>query len=123
VDGVLRPIKIHDVSVGKTHVAVTLDNAVVQPDAKFGRDVLVFGQFLKSRGLALPYLLCIDLLYGGIAAGNNTECQLGLPKRSNVAIPQHPMPLPYSASPVLAKDKGTVDEFGSGTTSPVPHRR
>jgi hypothetical protein len=43
VDGVLRPIRIHDVSVGKTHVAVTLDNAVVQPDATFGRDVVMFG--------------------------------------------------------------------------------
>lgn len=33
-----EPIAIKDISVGNAHIAIVLDNAVEQPNAKFGRD-------------------------------------------------------------------------------------
>lgn len=41
----IEPIPIKQLSVGNTHIAVVLDNAVQQPGGiAFGRDVFVFGK-------------------------------------------------------------------------------
>ncbi|ETS63172.1 hypothetical protein PaG_02952 [Moesziomyces aphidis] len=67
--GQTHPVPIHSISVGKPgHVALVLDT--VEPDGHmaFGRDVMVWGA--------------------------NAGFQLGVGKRSNLAVPQHLKPLP-----------------------------
>lgn len=49
-DNAIGPIDIHSISVGNTHVAAVLDNAVTQKDIAFGRDV-----FIWSRRVSLVY--------------------------------------------------------------------
>ncbi|GAA94139.1 hypothetical protein E5Q_00787 [Mixia osmundae IAM 14324] len=91
----IAPIAVHDLSVSSTHCAITLDNAVVQHDAKFGRDVFVWG--------------------------HNESYQLGTGKRSNLAVPQHLPPLPY---PNPAKISNAPESaLSSGTPSPMAHHR
>ncbi|KAG0151988.1 hypothetical protein CROQUDRAFT_103330 [Cronartium quercuum f. sp. fusiforme G11] len=89
------PIGIRNISVGKTHVAAVLDNAVSCDGKSFGRDVFLWGQ--------------------------NADCQLGNQKRANVAIPQHISPLPKLNKDNPAKEAGEV--VSSGTISPMPHHR
>ena len=91
--GMILPIPIYDITVGKSHIIAVLDNAITQDDAQFGRDVFVWG--------------------------HNVNYQLGTGKRSNLALPQHLPPLPYPLVTVPA----TKDEIKSGTNAHMPHNR
>ncbi|KAI5481674.1 mitochondrial protein [Pseudohyphozyma bogoriensis] len=94
--GRTEPIGIRSISVGKTHIAAVLDNAVEQPGGiKFGRDVFVWG--------------------------HNEHYQLGTGRRSNLASPQHLSPLPYPGLTTVVDT--SVDTPPSGTLSPMPHSR
>uniref|UniRef100_V5ERW9 Putative mitochondrial protein n=2 Tax=Kalmanozyma brasiliensis (strain GHG001) TaxID=1365824 RepID=V5ERW9_KALBG len=67
--GMTHPVPIHSISVGKPgHVALVLDTVESAGHLAFGRDVMVWGA--------------------------NAGFQLGLSKRSNLAVPQHLKPLP-----------------------------
>ncbi|GAA5989681.1 hypothetical protein JCM11641_007278 [Rhodosporidiobolus odoratus] len=91
--GRVEAIKIRDVQAGEGHVAVVLDNAIAHPSGvTFGRDVLVWGQ--------------------------NEHYQLGTGKRSNLAIPQHLAPLPYTGEDL---SRGAVE--ASRGASPDPSAR
>ncbi|KAL8290644.1 hypothetical protein RQP46_002902 [Phenoliferia psychrophenolica] len=90
-------IPIRTISVGRTHVAIVLDNAVDQGQVKFGRDVFVLGQ--------------------------NEFYQLGTGKRSNLSTPQHLPPLPYSGLTPALLTPDSPDLLSSGTLSPMPHSR
>ncbi|GAA5840388.1 hypothetical protein JCM11251_006546 [Rhodosporidiobolus azoricus] len=96
--GRVESIKIRDVQAGDGHVAVVLDNAVSHASGvSFGRDVFVWG--------------------------HNEHYQLGTGKRSNLAIPQHLAPLPYTAPRKEEQPATTESVISSGTTSPMPHNR
>ncbi|SPO22154.1 related to FMP25 - mitochondrial inner membrane protein involved in assembly of cytochrome bc1 complex [Ustilago trichophora] len=71
--GKTHPVPIHSISIGKPgHVALVLDTVESAGHLAFGRDVMVWGA--------------------------NAGFQLGLSKRSNLAVPQHLKPLPALTS-------------------------
>lgn len=71
--GMTHPVPIHSISVGKPgHVALVLDTIESTGHLAFGRDVMIWGA--------------------------NAGFQLGLGKRSNLAVPQHLKPLPALTS-------------------------
>ncbi|SNX82890.1 related to FMP25 - mitochondrial inner membrane protein involved in assembly of cytochrome bc1 complex [Melanopsichium pennsylvanicum] len=71
--GMTHPVPIHSISVGKPgHVALVLDTVESAGHLAFGRDVMVWGA--------------------------NAGFQLGISKRSNLAVPQHLKPLPALTS-------------------------
>ncbi|KAK4698803.1 hypothetical protein P7C70_g7468, partial [Phenoliferia sp. Uapishka_3] len=93
----IAAIPIRTISVGRTHVAIVLDNAVDQGRLKFGRDVFVLGQ--------------------------NEFYQLGTGKRSNLSSPQHLPPLPYTGLTAAPTSEEADKLVSSGTLSPMPHSR
>lgn len=104
----VRGIGIEDVSVNSTHVAVVLADSVQDPISKitFGNDVFLFG--------------------------HNADYQLGTGKRSNLAIPQHIPPLPYTLTEEVKglmeakKNSGGNKEeesLDSGSLTHMPHNR
>lgn len=123
------PIKIHHISVGKTHVAAVLDNAVSSGGKDFGRDVFLWWVeavyfFVKH---AFVHKLTIDVWFVQLPPpqkkrGHNADCQLGNQKRANLAVPQHisPLPRPELQNPSLREVTETIE---SGTSSPMPHNR
>lgn len=73
--GMTHPVPIHSISIGKPgHAALVLDTVESAGHLAFGRDVMVWGA--------------------------NAGFQLGLSKRSNLAVPQHLKPLPALTSTV-----------------------
>ncbi|KAK9894365.1 RCC1/BLIP-II [Cystobasidium minutum MCA 4210] len=104
----VRGIGIEDVSVNSTHVAVVLADSAQDPISKitFGNDVFVFG--------------------------HNADYQLGTGKRSNLAIPQHIPPLPYTLTQEVkalmeqkksSGGKKEEESLDSGTVTHMPHNR
>ncbi|TKY87366.1 hypothetical protein EX895_004043 [Sporisorium graminicola] len=85
--GMTHPVPIHSISIGKPgHAALVLDTVETAGHLAFGRDVMVWGA--------------------------NAGFQLGLSKRSNLAVPQHLKPLPpltsVAGGSVLSEQDGLV---------------
>lgn len=85
--GKTHPVPIHSISIGKPgHVALVLDTVESAGHLAFGRDVMVWGA--------------------------NAGFQLGLSKRSNLAVPQHLKPLPalttVAGGNILSEQDGIV---------------
>ncbi|SPC67274.1 related to FMP25 - mitochondrial inner membrane protein involved in assembly of cytochrome bc1 complex [Ustilago sp. UG-2017b] len=85
--GKTHPVPIHSISIGKPgHVALVLDTVESADHLAFGRDVMVWGA--------------------------NAGFQLGLSKRSNLAVPQHLKPLPalttVGGGNILSEQDGIV---------------
>jgi len=100
--GQTHPVPIHSISIGKPgHVALVLDTVESAGHTAFGRDVMLWGA--------------------------NAGFQLGLSKRSNLAVPQHLKPLPalttIAGGNVLSEQDGIVvsaARTAAASTAPLP---